>query len=349
MNATKKPDRCTAFRSSRQIAAGALSEVALMLRALAEDGHVHGVLSFDDLTGHQIDLDLSGTAEEVLQRLAPDSEETEGGEADQPDMGPCEDRTPAHVRAGRPRLGVVAREVTLLPRHWRWLSRQPGGASVALRKLVEAARLASADQETVRLAQEGAYKFMFAMAGNQPGFEEAARALFARNQPDFAASTQAWPADIRKFARRLAAPVWQIMLAPPAVWASLPVYGVMLGQFFADPWEPGELVIDCHQLFGPGGRLARGAYLRWSTALTDWCKWFFSKDNRPVYYKNEKNWSALLPFRGMPCWRIPRCIDCRGCHSFQFSITAGASVAGLINVFRRSRRSELRRHRRCPR
>jgi hypothetical protein len=104
---------------------------------------------------------------------------------------------------------VVAREVTLLPRHWKWLSQQPGGASVALRKLVEEARRASADKDAVRLSQEAAYRFMSAMAGNLEGFEEASRALFAGNEKDFGTRTESWPEDIRRYVQSLAAPVFR--------------------------------------------------------------------------------------------------------------------------------------------
>jgi hypothetical protein len=132
--------------------------------------------------------------EDVRQRLA---REPSGSAQDQPGQeGP---RGP-----GRPRLGVVAREVTLLPRHWDWLSGQPGGASVALRKLVEEARRANAGKDRVRRSQEAAYRFMSAIAGNLPGFEEAARALFARDPERFADCIRGWPADVQQHLARLA-------------------------------------------------------------------------------------------------------------------------------------------------
>ena len=74
---------------------------------------------------------------------------------------------------------MVAREVTLLPRHWEWLAQQSGGASVALRRLVDQARRGTEDKDRIRRAQEAAYRFMSAMAGNRPNFEDAIRALFA--------------------------------------------------------------------------------------------------------------------------------------------------------------------------
>ena len=108
-------------------------------------------------------------------------------------------------RPGRPRLGVVAREVTLLPRHWEWLAAQPGGASVALRKLVEHARLSGQDRGRRRRAQESCYRFLSAMAGNEANFEEATRALFAGRRARFDELVEPWPKDVRDHARRLAA------------------------------------------------------------------------------------------------------------------------------------------------
>jgi hypothetical protein len=94
--------------------------------------------------------------------------------------------------------------VTLLPRHWEWLSAQPGGASVALRKLVEEARRANLGRDRVRQAQDSAYRFMFAVAGDRPGFEEATRALFAGDPDRFEQCVDAWPDDIRAHAKQLA-------------------------------------------------------------------------------------------------------------------------------------------------
>lgn len=106
---------------------------------------------------------------------------------------------------GRPKLGVVAREVTLLPRHWEWLNGQPGGASVVLRKLVDAARVAGEDKDRVRRAQEAVDRFMTAMAGNLPGYEEATRALYANDTVRFDAMIASWPADVRRHTQKLAA------------------------------------------------------------------------------------------------------------------------------------------------
>ena len=175
---------CTAFCGARQVASGPYSEVALEVQQLGEP-----VVIFDDETGRSIDFDLRGTADEIRNRFsgAPPA-------GKEPPRGP-----------GRPRLGVVAREVTLLPRHWEWLGTQPGGASVALRKLVEAARMDKSGAEAVRRAQAAADRFMMVMAGHLPGYEEATRALYAGDDARFATLIEGWPADVRVHARKLSA------------------------------------------------------------------------------------------------------------------------------------------------
>ena len=172
---------CTAFEGTRRLASGTLAEVARAVRAAA-GGHL---LVFDDTTGRVIDLDLRGSEEDVAARYAESGSEAPRGR-------------------GRPKLGVVAREVTLLPRHWDWLAAQPGGASVALRKLVDAARKADDGPGHTRAARAAAYTFMAAMAGNLPGFEEATRALFAGDREKFEREMADWPNDLRDYAIRLA-------------------------------------------------------------------------------------------------------------------------------------------------
>ena len=147
----------TAFEGSHRIAAGPLPEVTRQIADIVAAGFP--VLVFEDATGRRIDTDPR----------------------------PLADAEPAPPPArGRPKLGVVAREVTLLPRHWEWLSGRPGGASVTLRKLVEEAMRSPA--AAVRAAQEAAYRFMTAVAGDLPGYEEANRALFAGDAARLASS-----------------------------------------------------------------------------------------------------------------------------------------------------------------
>jgi hypothetical protein len=195
---TPQTSTCTAFEGDRRIASGARKDVALVVKRVVERGEQASVLVFDDVTSQPIEFDLRGTADEVVTRLLREDKGAEEEPAETAGDGTPRGR-------GRPKLGVVAREVTLLPRHWDWLNSQSGGASVALRKLVEAARLAGDDEDRTRHAQEATYRFMTALAGNLPGYEEATRALYAAHPERFDASIAQWPADVREHAATLAA------------------------------------------------------------------------------------------------------------------------------------------------
>jgi hypothetical protein len=190
--------QCTAFKGFQRIASGELAEVALKVKNVLDRGERDAVLIFDDSTCEPIEVDFRGTADDVRRKLAS-RENLAAGTAD-----PAAPVSDGPRGPGRPRLGVVAREVTLLPRHWEWLNTQPGGASVALRKLVELARRVNAGKDRLRQAQEAAYRFLSAMAGNLPEFEEATRAFFAGNQKRFDELIEPWPVDVRDHARKLA-------------------------------------------------------------------------------------------------------------------------------------------------
>lgn len=172
------------FSAHRLIARGALGEVLADIRAAAEAEAAPLVI--DLATGRVVDLDLRGTLAEATARLTPAPE--------------AEKRGP-----GRPKLGVTAREVTLLPRHWDWLAGQPGGASVALRKLVEGALREAEGPDRARRAKDATYRFMTALAGDLPGYEEATRMLFAGDWTAFDAAVEGWPEGVRETARGLAA------------------------------------------------------------------------------------------------------------------------------------------------
>jgi hypothetical protein len=191
------PSPLTAFAGKRKVAAGSLHAVAQTLKELVTCDPDAQILIFNDDNGQQVDLDLHGSLAEVLQRLPRPREPVEEVLA-----------TTAPRTAGRPRLGVVAREITLLPRHWEWLATQPGGASVALRKLVEHAQRDNKAVDEQRQARETAYRFMSALAGDEAGFEEASRALFAGQREPFLVQVQAWPADVREHVLRLAQASW---------------------------------------------------------------------------------------------------------------------------------------------
>ena len=164
-----------AFDGHHLIATGGLPDVARAVKCAEKNGFAGPLRLFDATTSEPIELDLRDSAESAPLVDAP--------------RGP-----------GRPRLGVVAREVTLLPRHWDWLATQPGGASAALRRLVEQGRVANAGRDRLRLAQEHAYRFMSALLGDQRGFEEATRALFAGDALRFATLSESWPNDTRDHA-----------------------------------------------------------------------------------------------------------------------------------------------------
>lgn len=185
------------FRGAERVATGSPLDVALvaqclMTQCLMAQPPGDLVLIFD-AQGRQVDFDLTGGPDALTARLAPDLTQE-----------------PAPRGRGRPRLGVTPREVTLLPRHWDWLASQPGGASVALRKLVEAARRDSEGPDRIRRSREVAYRFANVMAGDRPGYETAIRALFAGDEAVFEAQIAAWPADVADQVRVFAAEAFDV-------------------------------------------------------------------------------------------------------------------------------------------
>ncbi len=166
----------TAFVKSEILVAGPLRKVLPPVKEYLDRNEDGRVVVFDDRTGRLADFSLEGTIEQILDRVAPKQ------------AGP-----------GRPKLGVVCREISLLPRHWEWLEQQPNGASAALRRLVDEARKRDPDKERLRLAIEAVHRFMTTMAGNRPGFEEAIRALFAKDFAKLEQRMRTWPEDIRDY------------------------------------------------------------------------------------------------------------------------------------------------------
>jgi hypothetical protein len=181
----------TAFLGGTQVAHGTLPEVARAAASAMRRAGGTAPLVFDDADGRQLELDLRGTPAQAAARATSALRAT-----------PAPTPEPQRGR-GRPQLGVVAREVTLLPKQWEWLSLQPGGASVTLRKLVDEARRATGKDDP-RLAQERTYRVLHAMAGNLPGYEEALRALYRRQRDDFNKACASWPDDVQRYARKLA-------------------------------------------------------------------------------------------------------------------------------------------------
>jgi hypothetical protein len=171
----------TAFVGETLIASGPIETMLPILKAKFDQNHSDLFLIFEDQSGRQVDFDLRGSAKEVVARALP---------------------ARSHSGPGRPKLGVVSREVSLLPRHWAWLEQQPNGASAALRRLVDEARKREPGEQRARLGTEAAGRFMSAMAGNLPGYEEASRALYAANRAHLEDLILHWPHDIRAYILR---------------------------------------------------------------------------------------------------------------------------------------------------
>lgn len=187
----------TAFAGARRIDSGPLASVAASVKRAIDAGETGEILVFEDSDARTIEIDFRGDLSDVEASVARALAMRRGYQApaaDEPRRGP-----------GRPKLGVVAREVTLLPRHWTWLAVQPGGASVALRRLVEEAAKDRDGRGRRRLAQEAAYRFMSSLAGDRAHYEDAVRALFAGDAAKFGALIAGWPSDVRDYALRLSA------------------------------------------------------------------------------------------------------------------------------------------------
>jgi hypothetical protein len=180
------PTHCIAFAGTELLARGELVDVVRAVKAALDKGADRSVALLDAETSKPVEINFTGTEEEVLQRIP---------------------RTPGKT-AGRPKLGVIPREVTLLPRHWEWLAKQPGGASVALRKLVEHASRDAREADTMREARDAAYRFMHELMGDAAGFEEASRALFAADGARFRTLVADWPQDVRTHLLELAGPAF---------------------------------------------------------------------------------------------------------------------------------------------
>ena len=165
----------TAFLGWTRVAAGPLDAALRQIKEMKDPGE-QTLLIFENETGKQVDFDLRGSIDEVLARVAPKT----------PRTGP-----------GRPKLGVVSREISLLPRHWEWLEAQPQGASAALRRLVDDARKLGSGKTRANVDAIG--RVMTALGGNLPGIDEAYRSLYARDGERLVAQIAQWPTDLRDY------------------------------------------------------------------------------------------------------------------------------------------------------
>ena len=198
MHLDTSPTTCTVFLGVKKMAQGSIEEVIPWLKQSYADEALTTFLLFDDATGKTFDVDFRGTIDEVLARFFEKS-----------GISPSSEAIPLSTkRVGRPKLGVVSGEVTLLPRHWEWLKRQPGGASVTLRKLVEEARRTDTQHNQVRVAQEATYHVMTTLAGDFPNYEEALRSLYAKDDVRFNQLLASFEPDVRDYIKALATPVF---------------------------------------------------------------------------------------------------------------------------------------------
>lgn len=166
----------TAFAGTTRLVTASLADMLRTTKAFLDGGGSQRVLIFDDSSGEQVDFDFSGDVEELVERV----------------VGREQKRTP-----GRPKLGVVGREISLLPRHWEWLDRQPQSASATIRRLIDAARKENPGASEERRRIEAADRFIWVMAGELANFEEASRALYARDWERLRELTREWPVDVR--------------------------------------------------------------------------------------------------------------------------------------------------------
>jgi hypothetical protein len=187
-------DTYTAFEGNKQLFIGTLASVILKVKKRLGKDDNSTILIFSDSTGKTIDFNFQGNEQDVQKRL---------------EIFITEDISSNNTGPGRPKLGVISREVSLLPRHWEWLATQTGGASATLRRLVEEAKKKSVSGNQVKLAQERTYKFLSTIAGDYIGYEEALRALYKFDKKIFVLNMQSWPADVRNYALEMATSVFE--------------------------------------------------------------------------------------------------------------------------------------------
>ncbi len=183
-----------AFDAQQLVAQGAKVDVAEVVKNYIKQNDTTNILYFDGTNGRQVNMDLRTREGEAAAAYSASSAAIDN-------LNPNDSKKPR----GRPKLGVIGREVTLLPRHWQWLETQRGGSSAALRRLIDEARKSGAEEDRIRQSQDSANRFMYAMAGDLKGFEEAVRALYACDRARFDMETASWPVDIRNCAREFAA------------------------------------------------------------------------------------------------------------------------------------------------
>lgn len=197
---------CSAFCGEHLLSSGPLIEVALAAHHASGTEDAKPVAIFDDTTGDPIDLDLRAPKAAIIAQLYEQSIATPAPDAKRGKPQVCDkaDGGPPSRRRGRPKLGVVSREITLLPRHWEWLASQPGGASLMLRRLVDAACQVSGETRPAGMVRERVYRFISTVGTNRSNFNETVSALLSGNLERFTYELSFWPADVSSYALRLA-------------------------------------------------------------------------------------------------------------------------------------------------
>ena len=171
----------TAFEGFQICAHGSLDSVAISIKQRLKKDPTTQFLIFSNSSGKQMDLDLSGSQKVILERL-----KIYQASHFSPATGP-----------GRPKLGVISREVSLLPQHWEWLSNQSGGASATIRRLVdEKIKEPVSAENQIKQAQEVVYRVLSSLAGNLPNYEDVIRFLYRRDKKSFRNAMSDWPKDV---------------------------------------------------------------------------------------------------------------------------------------------------------
>ncbi|MES2802482.1 MAG: DUF2239 family protein [Bdellovibrionota bacterium] len=173
----------TVFAGFKIISQGNIEEVAIATKKYLKKEDDVRLLIFSDLSGKQMDLDLSGADKDVIDRLSV----YKAAEASVSVSGP-----------GRPKIGVKPREVSLLPLHWEWLSTQSGGASATIRRLVDEKMKAPTPKDKIKQTQESVYTFLNSIAGDLTNFEDAIRFLYRQDEAKFKDAIADWPKDLKK-------------------------------------------------------------------------------------------------------------------------------------------------------
>ena len=183
----------SAFAGTRLLASGDLATVVGQIKAIYDRQGAEAILLLEDATSERIDLDLNGSPELVLERAL--AQQRARQQLREWNLQP-------HTQ-GQTKTGAVPGTVNLLPRHWAWLNSQPGGASVALRKLVELASRDARGEDRLRRTQAAIDRFMLTLAGDLANYEEASRALYRSDWTRLRALIVDWPTDVRAHVEKL--------------------------------------------------------------------------------------------------------------------------------------------------